>query len=70
MGDHTIGVYPLVLDETCWFLAVDFDKRTWQQDVGAFLDTCREFGVPAALERSRSGDGGHMWIFLIERSEQ
>ncbi len=64
MGDHTIGVYPLLLDETCWFLAVDFDKRTWQQDAGAFLVTCQEIGVPAALERSRSGDGGHVWIFF------
>ena len=64
MGEHTIGVYPLLLDETCWFLAVDFDKKTWQQDAGAFLDTCRGIGVPAALERSRSGDGGHVWIFF------
>ena len=64
MGEHTVGIYPLLLDETCWFLAVDFDKSTWQQDAGAFLDTCREVGVPAALERSRSGDGGHVWIFF------
>ena len=64
MGEHTIGVYPLLLDETCWFLAVDFDKKTWQQDAGGFLETCREFSVPAALERSRSGDGGHVWIFF------
>ena len=65
MGEHTIGVYSLLLDETCWFLAVDFDKKTWKQDAGAFLDTCREIGVPAALERSRSGDGGHVWIFFV-----
>lgn len=64
MGKHTIGIYPLLLDETCWFLAVDFDKRTWQHDAGAFLETCRDFRVPAALERSRSGEGGHVWIFF------
>ena len=64
MGKQTIGIYPLLLDETCWFLAVDFDKETWQQDAAAFLETCREFGVPAALERSRSGRGGHVWIFF------
>ena len=64
MGKQTIGIYPLLLDETCWFLAVDFDKKTWQQDAAAFLETCREFGVPAALERSRSGRGGHVWIFF------
>lgn len=63
-GKHTIGVYPLLLDETCWFLAADFDKKTWQEDCAAFLETCREMGVSAALERSRSGNGGHVWIFF------
>ena len=57
-------MYPLLADETCWFLAVDFDKKTWQEDSSAFMDTCREMNVPAALERSRSGKGGHVWIFF------
>jgi hypothetical protein len=61
--DYTLGVYPLLTDETCWFLAVDFDK---QRDAGGFLETCRRKGVPAALERSRSGNGGHVWIFFAE----
>src|SRR5690606_734618 len=39
-GRHTLGVYPLLLDETCWFLAVDFDKKTWKEDVAAFRETC------------------------------
>ena len=64
LGKRTIGVYPLLLDETCWFLAVDFDKKTWQEDILAFLGTCHEMGMPAALERSRSGQGGHIWIFF------
>ena len=64
VGDHTIGIYPLLQDETCWFLAVDFDKKTWQKDVLAFLTVCCELNVPAALERSRSGNGGHVWIFF------
>jgi len=64
MGRQTIGVYPLLSDETCWFLAVDFDKVTWKEDSGAFLKTCEGMGVPAALERSRSGNGGHVWIFF------
>jgi hypothetical protein len=64
LGKHTIGVYPLLLDETCWFLAADFDKGTWEEDTCAFLDTCHAYGVPAALERSWSGRGGHLWIFF------
>ncbi len=36
-GRHVMGVYPLLPDETCWFLAVDFDKRTWTEDVSAFV---------------------------------
>lgn len=64
LGKETVGVYPLLPDETCWFLAADFDKKTWEYDSQAFLETCREMGVPAALERSRSGKGGHIWIFF------
>jgi hypothetical protein len=56
-GTHTLGVYPLLLDETCWFLAVDFDKKTWQEDTAAFRETCIAHGVPASIECSRSGNG-------------
>jgi len=59
-----MGVYPLLQDETCYFLAVDFDKNTWQEDVKAFIDTCKLENIPAALERSRSGNGAHVWIFF------
>ncbi len=62
--DYTIGVYPMLPDETCWFLAADFDKASWPEDTRAFLETCKAFDVPAALERSRSGNGGHIWIFF------
>ena len=64
--DFTIGVYPLLIDETCWFLAADFDKDTWMEDVAAFLEMCQAHNVPAFLERSRSGNGGHVWIFFSE----
>jgi hypothetical protein len=60
------GVYPLLLDETCFFIAVDFDKGGWREDVRAFLDTCRRLRLPAALERSRSGRGAHVWLFFAE----
>ncbi len=66
MGRQTIGVYPLLCDETCWFLAADFDKSGWQDDARAFLGVCDEWGVPAAMERSRSGRGGHVWVFFSE----
>ena len=64
IGKKTIGIYPLLKDETCWFLAVDFDKNSWQKDISAFKETCDEFNVPCYLERSRSGKGGHVWLFF------
>ena len=63
-GRHVMGVYPLLADETCWFLAADFDKRSWQDDVAALTETCREAHVPVAVERSRSGNGAHVWFFF------
>lgn len=65
-GDFTIGVYPMLPDQTCWFLAADFDKKSWMRDVAAFRDTARERGVLVAVERSRSGNGAHAWIFFAE----
>src|SRR6266849_7740715 len=64
LGKQTIGVYPLLQDDTCWFVAVDFDKKSWETDAFAFLKMCQETSVPASLERSRSGNGGHVWIFF------
>jgi len=58
--------YPIPANETCWFLAADFDKSTSREDVAAFLAGCKAHGVPAALERSRSGQGGHVWILFAE----
>jgi superfamily II DNA or RNA helicase len=65
-GDFVAGVYPLFFDDTCSFLAVDFDGESWSSDALSFIATCREFDVPAALERSRSGNGGHIWLFFAE----
>jgi len=63
-GRHVVGVYPLLTDDTCWLLAADFDKASWIDDVAAFAETCRAHGLPAAVERSRSGNGAHVWFFF------
>jgi superfamily II DNA or RNA helicase/very-short-patch-repair endonuclease len=60
------GVYPLLQDETCFFLAVDFDKAGWRDDAAAFRETCCDLNLPVALERSRSGRGAHVWLFFDE----
>ena len=65
-GKLTVGIYPLLKDDTSHFLAIDFDKHSWTEDSGAFLETCKTLGIPAYLERSRSGNGAHVWIFFSE----
>lgn len=66
-GEHTVGVYPLMEDDSCYFLAVDFDEAEWRDDAQAFMQSCVELGVPAALEISRSGKGAHAWVFFVSR---
>src|SRR5512137_2205104 len=66
-GDHTLGVYPLLEDDICYFLAIDFDEAEWREDVRAFADSCTGLGVPVAIETSRSGNGAHAWIFFANR---
>jgi hypothetical protein len=66
-GKKTIGLYPLLEDENCWFLAVDFDKSSWQEDVLAFTESCKRLNVPTSIERSRSGNGCHVGIFFEQK---
>jgi len=63
-GKQTVGVYPLLSDDSCHFLAADYDEADWREDAKAFMQSCRELGIPAALEISRSGNGAHAWIFF------
>ncbi len=65
-GKHTIGVYPLLNDDTCCFLSADFDEADWKEDARAFIESCKELDIPAALEVSRSGNGAHVWIFFSD----
>ena len=64
--EFVMGLYPLHSDETCYLLAVDLDGDAWQADIGALRETCGRLALPAALERSRSGQGGHLWLFFAE----
>lgn len=63
-GEITAGVYPLLVDNRCYFLAIDFDEADWREDARAVLQTCLDNDLPAALEISRSGEGAHLWLFF------
>ncbi|MCX6877682.1 MAG: DEAD/DEAH box helicase family protein [Verrucomicrobia bacterium] len=64
--EFVMGLYPMLLDERCWLLAADLDGEHWREDAAAMLTTCRKLAIPALLERSRSGNGGHLWWFFAE----
>lgn len=66
-GQQIVGLYPLMHDNTCYFLAADFDKCQWQDEVKAISKACQNFGIPHAIEISRSGNGAHLWIFFNEK---
>jgi superfamily II DNA or RNA helicase len=70
-GKEVIGLYPLLEDNTSWFIVADFDesissKKTWIEECRIFMDACKKKELPVYLERSRSGKGGHVWIFFYE----
>lgn len=65
-GKDVIGMYPMTEDEKCFFLAFDFDKDCWLKDINALRETCENEGIDIRIERSRSGKGGHVWIFFEE----
>ena len=71
LSGETIGIYPLLDDETCYFLVFDFDdkleEKNIKDDVLAFWSVCDEFNVPISVEKSRSGKGFHVWLFFSEK---
>lgn len=68
-GEQVVGLYPLLQDNKSWFIAADFDEANWIEECRAFIKICEEHYIPAYLERSRSGKGGHVWIFFEEPYE-
>jgi len=66
-GNIVVGIYPMLPDETCSFLSMDFDEGDWQTDITVLREVCTEFNIPVAVERSRSGEGGHIWFFFENR---
>lgn len=64
-GHHVLGIYPLLQDETCRFLAIDFDEENWRSDVQMVSTACRDNNIPCSIEISRSGNGAHLWIFIF-----
>lgn len=67
LGTDTIGIYPLTEDECCYFLAMDFDGGGWQDDITAVRGVCKRYEIPMLVERSRSGQGGHVWFFFEDK---
>ena len=66
-GTDVFGIYPMLPDETCYFLAIDFDGGSWERDVSVIRDICTQKHIPLAVERSRSGKGAHVWFFFETR---
>jgi superfamily II DNA or RNA helicase len=65
-GEVHTGLYPLGDDDTCWWVAADFDKEAAMLDALAYMKAARAYQVPAALEVSQSGRGAHVWIFFAQ----
>jgi superfamily II DNA or RNA helicase len=64
LARDVVGIYPMLQNETCNFLCADFDDESFEKDVTAFREVCEELEIPVSIERSRSGNGAHAWIFF------
>jgi hypothetical protein len=67
LGTQQIGIYPLLADNTSYFVVADFDKEHWKDESRECIKVCTELGIPCYLEISRSGNGGHLWIFFKDK---
>lgn len=66
-GNMIVGIYPMFQNETCHFLAIDFDDEGWEEDIIALRCSCKDLNIPVAIERSRSGSGAHAWFFFVKQ---
>lgn len=66
-GNKYYGIYPLLKDNTSYFIVADFDGKKWQEEALRFLNGCEKYNLSVQLERSRSGNGGHIWIFFEDK---
>ena len=64
VGKETIGIYPLLHNNTVYFLAIDFDKENWLKESLSLIEAANKYSLPCYLERSKSGNGSHVWLFF------
>ena len=66
-GEETLGLYPVDQEDKCYLIVMDFDKDNWQEEIITVVSVCKESDISCHVERSRSGDGGHIWYFFEEK---
>lgn len=66
-GKEVLGIYPILQDNDCYFVTVDFDDEEWEKDIAVFRDICNQKNISVAVERSRSGNGAHAWFFFEDK---
>jgi len=66
-GKEILGIYPILKDDDCYFVAIDFDDEGWEKDITVLRDICTKKSIPIAVERSRSGSGAHAWFFFKDK---
>jgi len=66
-GQKILGIYPLLESNESYFVAADFDDKNWDKDILKFYNKCQEYNLPVYIERSKSGNGGHAWLFFEDK---
>lgn len=69
LGKYVLGLYPMTIDDTCFLLVMDFDESTWKEDIKTIIRICNKSSIPVYAERSRSGNGCHLWFFFEQETK-